>query len=141
MYSLVAHGYDVLLPFGENTRYDLAIDSGATLKRIQCKTGRLRNGVIIFATASTYAHHPNPKIQRRGYENEIDYFGVYCPTNGGVYLVPISDVPSATSAVLRIEPTRNRQARGVRFAKKYEIARLETLLRRSFPGLMSRTAT
>jgi hypothetical protein len=128
MHSLVAHDA-VLLPFGENTRYDLVIDTGATFERIQCKTGRLKSGVVIFATASTYAHHPNPKIHRRGYENEIEYFGVYYPTNGGVYLVPISDVSTTTSAILRIEPTRNRQSRGVRFANRYEIARVETRLR------------
>jgi hypothetical protein len=34
-------GYDVLMPFGENTRYDLVIDDGRDLKRIRCKTGRL----------------------------------------------------------------------------------------------------
>jgi hypothetical protein len=50
MAALQACGYAVLMPFGENTRYDLVIDSGARLSRVQCKTGRLRNGSVIFNT-------------------------------------------------------------------------------------------
>ena len=42
MIALQSAGYTVLLPFGENTRYDLVIDDGARLARVQCKTGRLR---------------------------------------------------------------------------------------------------
>ena len=37
-------GYGVLMPFGENTRYDLVIDRCGSLSRVQCKTGRLRDG-------------------------------------------------------------------------------------------------
>lgn len=50
-------GFDVLTPFGENTRYDLVLDDGEHLTRVQCKTGRLRNGAVIFAvcTASTWS--------------------------------------------------------------------------------------
>jgi PD-(D/E)XK endonuclease len=35
MLALQEVGYEVLLPFGENTRYDLVIDDGMTLKRVQ----------------------------------------------------------------------------------------------------------
>jgi hypothetical protein len=46
MLALRVAGYAVLMPFGENTRYDLVIDDGETFSRIQCKTGRLRDGVV-----------------------------------------------------------------------------------------------
>jgi hypothetical protein len=39
-------GLDVLVPFCENTRYDLVIDDGKCLARVQCKTGRLRGGAV-----------------------------------------------------------------------------------------------
>ena len=48
-------GFAISVPFGENTRYDLVIDDGVRLLRVQCKTGRLRNGSIFFATCSTSA--------------------------------------------------------------------------------------
>jgi hypothetical protein len=44
MLALHEAGHELLVPFGENTRYDLAIDDGSRLARVQCKTGRLRQG-------------------------------------------------------------------------------------------------
>ena len=42
MQALQTTGYAVSVPFGENVRYDLVIHDGETLRRVQCKTGRLR---------------------------------------------------------------------------------------------------
>ena len=36
MLALRETGYGVLVPFGENTRYDLVIDDGRALRRVQC---------------------------------------------------------------------------------------------------------
>jgi hypothetical protein len=120
--GLRAAGYGVLVPFGENTRYDLVVDDGERLFRVQCKTGRLRDGAIRFPTCSSYAHHPNPKIRKRSYAGEVDYFGVHCRETGCVYLVPIDDVPTRTSAALRVEPPRNSQRQGIRDAVRYRVA-------------------
>ncbi|MGH3072875.1 MAG: group I intron-associated PD-(D/E)XK endonuclease [Gaiellaceae bacterium] len=122
MLGLRQAGYALLVPFGENTRYDLVVDDGNQLARFQCKTGRLREGAIRFAACSTYAHHPNPTALRRDYKGEVDFFGVYCPETGGVYLVPIGDANVRRQGNLRVTPSRNGQAKGVRFAARYEIA-------------------
>jgi PD-(D/E)XK nuclease superfamily protein len=121
MLGLQRMGYTILVPFGENTRYDLVIDDGRDLARVQCKTGRLRNGSVLFATCSTYGHHPNPAEVRRPYSGQIDYFGVHCLDTGGVYLIPIQDVPNRREVALRVEPTRNGQSKRVRRAADYEI--------------------
>jgi hypothetical protein len=122
MLALQEVGYEVLLPFGENTRYDLVIDDGMTLRRVQCKTGRLRQGAIRFAARSSYAHHPNPRMVVRDYLGQIDYFGIYCPETGGVYLVPIEDAQVRATGSLRLAPARNGQRRRIRYASDYEIA-------------------
>jgi hypothetical protein len=114
----------VLVPFGENTRYDLVIDDGTRFARIQCKTGRLRQGAIRFNTCSTYGHHQRPGNARRGYHGEIDYFAVFCPDNDGVYLVPIAELHVKTEGALRVEPSRNSQRRNVRLAADYEVGRV-----------------
>lgn len=44
-------GYAVLVPWG-SARYDLALDMGDKFIRVQCKTGRLRKGCIVFSTVS-----------------------------------------------------------------------------------------
>ena len=121
MLALYEAGYELLVPFGENTRYDLVIDDGVRLARVQCKTGRLRNGSILFNSCSSYAHHSNPRVVKRDYQGQIDYFAVFSPETRQTYLVPIADVPTRYSAGLRIDPPRNNQRVGVRFAVDYEI--------------------
>jgi hypothetical protein len=122
MLALHEAGYDLLVPFGENTRYDLVIDDGDCLARVQCKTGRLRNGAVTFNTCSSYAHHPNPRVLKRVYQGEIDYFAVFCPETRRSYLIPIADVPLRRQARLRVHPARNNQRLGIRLAEDYVIA-------------------
>lgn len=125
MLALMDAGYEVSVPFGENTRYDLVIDRHGVLSRVQCKTGRLRGGTIRFATASTYGHLPSPREVRRAYVGEIDHFGVFCPETGGVYLIPIDDVQTRASAYLRVLPPRNQQRRLIRYASDFQIGTVD----------------
>jgi hypothetical protein len=125
MLALREAGYVVSVPFGENTRYDLLIDDGARIARVQCKSGQLVSGVVRFKTASSYAHHRAPRTARRHYHGEIDYFAVYCRDNCGVYLVPIDDVPTTCEARLRVDPPRNRQRKRIRNAASYQLTVVE----------------
>jgi hypothetical protein len=127
MLALEDAGIPFLVPFGENTRYDLVLELGTELARVQCKTGRLRNGAILFATCSCYGHHRNPATARRDYAGEVDYFAVYCPQTTGVYLIPISDLPVRVQGALRVTPPRNNQRRNIRFAADYEIAKVSVV--------------
>jgi PD-(D/E)XK endonuclease len=125
MLALRMAGLTVLVPFGENTRYDLVFDDGGRFARVQCKTGRFRAGAVVFKTASSYAHHRSARVTRRGYHGECDYFGVYCPETGGVYLIPIADVPR-TDGRLRVDPAINGQQKGIHPAEDYEFVRLHS---------------
>jgi hypothetical protein len=49
---LIQGGDSVSLPFGNNQRYDMVIDREGRLVKAQCKTGRLRNGVVLFNACS-----------------------------------------------------------------------------------------
>jgi hypothetical protein len=126
---LASAGYPVLVPFGENTRYDLVIDEGSRLARVQVKTGRLRLGGVRFAVCSAYGHHRDPANARRSYHGQVDYFAVFCPETCGVYLIPIEDIKVNVHCTLRVTPARNNQHAGVRLAANYEIGRVsvETL--------------
>jgi PD-(D/E)XK endonuclease len=48
--QLVRQGYRVLLPFGVNQRYDMVLDNDGRLLKVQCKTGRLKEGAIRFSS-------------------------------------------------------------------------------------------
>ena len=114
---------EVLVPFGENSRYDLVLERDSVFTRIQCKTGRLRNGSIWFPTCSTTFHNSRPggaKPYISDYRGSADVFGIYCPELDKVYLVPVDDVGTRDGCI-RVEPTRNNQARKIRWAGQYEL--------------------
>lgn len=46
--AFVAAGYLVSVPFGSEHKYDVVVDDSTRLFRVQCKTGRIKNGVLIF---------------------------------------------------------------------------------------------
>ncbi len=122
MARLLEVGYSVLMPFGDNRRYDLVIeDADGHFWRIQCKTGWMDEGksVVIFATASSYNHTMKNKGWKN-YKGQCEYFAVYCPENKGMYLVPVDQV-GVTQAILRLAPTANNQGKNVRWAKDYEL--------------------
>jgi hypothetical protein len=136
MLALRGLGLAVLVPFGENTRYDLVIDDGEAFSRVQCKTGRLRGGAVRWSMCSNYAHHPNPRVRQRDYHGEVDYFGVYCPETEGVYLIPISDLPIRRQGTLRVEAPSNGQQKFIRYAHLYEIGQVR-LASKEEPGATS----
>jgi hypothetical protein len=116
--ELVKRGYRVLTPFGTNHRYDFVLDLGDRFVRIQCKTGRLRRGVVEFQARSIQSNTRGS--HERSYLEDIDLFAVYCPDTERVYAVPIEDSTSTVGS-LRLDPTVNGQARRVRWAADYEL--------------------
>jgi hypothetical protein len=120
MVALQSAGYSILEPFGENTRFDLVVDDGHRLLKLQCKSGRLRRGTVEFNACSHYGHHRNPTQVRRSYAGEIDAFGVYCHDTGGVYVVPV-DVCGNVHVSLRVQPPANNQAIGIKWAADFEL--------------------
>ena len=73
--ALLQAGHRPLLPFGDGHPYDLAFDQNGELRRVQCKTGRMINGAVYFPTSIWCRDN-----RWRPYRNDVDYFGVYCPT-------------------------------------------------------------
>jgi len=112
--ALVARGFDVSIPFGGGQPYDLIVDLGGTsLLRVQCKMGWAGGGCVRFNARSTdHGHGP------RSYRGLADIFGVYFPPSRSIFLVPIVAVAEFEGR-LRLEPTRNNQRRGIRFAADY----------------------
>jgi|SRR6478752_1089222 len=115
--KLLSLGYIVLMPFGNNQRYDMVVDKGNGFLKIQCKTGRKINGCINFNSCSTNGFTGKSK----NYRGQIDYFIVYCPENNEFYEIPVSDV-GIKIGVLRIEePKRTTKGCKIRWAKEYKI--------------------
>jgi len=118
--ALTRAGYRVLQPLSSASRYDLAIDNeNGTLTRIQCKTGVLRDGRIVFRVYSVSGH----KSAGKPYQGQVDAFGVYCDGTRRTYLVPLAVVPEHRVMVcLRVWPSKNGQRVGVHMADDFLIA-------------------
>jgi hypothetical protein len=116
--SLIRAGYTVALPFGV-ARYDLVVEMPDGFKRVQCKTGRLREGAVRFSTASLGSVRKPGKFTKSPYIGQADFFGVYCPDTDAVYLVPVG--PARAVMALRVSPSRNSQVSGVHWARDYEL--------------------
>jgi PD-(D/E)XK endonuclease len=116
--ELVKRGHRVLVPFGVNHRYDFVLDMGDRFLRVQCKTGRLRKGRILFNTESIRSN--TKETLRRGYRGEADLFLVYCPETERVYALSIDEL-ALSEGSLRVEPTTNGQKRGIRWAADHEL--------------------
>jgi PD-(D/E)XK endonuclease len=117
--ALAERDFAVLVPFGEGHPYDLVVHlAGTCFARVQCKTGQVKNGCLVFNSRST--------DHGRGagtYLGLADLFGVYCPSTDAVYLVPVEAVPTSKS-YLRIEAPRNNQEKRIRYAADYDLDRL-----------------
>ena len=109
-------GFIVSLPFGGGAPYDLMVDTGRRILKVQVKTGRLRNGCILFPTQRFSGHTGKGRSYSPG---EIDIFAVYCPDNERIYILPLGNYP--TDGRLRCSGTKNNQQRKIRWAKDFEL--------------------
>ena len=110
-------GYAFLIPSGFNHRYDAVLDVGEMIK-VQIKTARPLRGSIVFNTVSVRSN--TRSVLKRGYAEEADIFIAYCPQIDRAFALPVIDAPSR-AASLRLDPTENNQATGIRWAADHEL--------------------
>jgi len=88
--ELVSSGYSVSIPFGDNDKYDLVVDDGSDLYRVQCKTAwRNKPETIRFNTHSQTTR--DGEYHERTYHGEIDAFLVGHPETGTTYWIDVED--------------------------------------------------
>jgi hypothetical protein len=99
-------GFDVSVPFGDNTRYDLVLDVKDTLLRVQVKTGNDKRGVIKFRTNSVVKKSGNQQ-ETESYDGDADVFAVYCQDTNEIYWIPVDEAPN-NKMTLRYEEPKHR---------------------------------
>ena len=118
----------VLRPWTEGGRYDLGIDLGKQLLRVQCKWAS-RQGDVLTARCATCRHTPRGYLRTTYAASEVDAIGLYAPSTNHRYLVPIDEVEGLAVVRLRVAHTRNNQALRIRWARDFEFG---TSLRRNW---------
>jgi PD-(D/E)XK endonuclease len=109
-----------LRPLCEGGRYDLAVDIGVALLRIQCKWAS-RRGNALTARCSTSRHTPSGYRLSTYRAEEIDAIAAYAPDTDSCYLIPVCEAEGHKAPSLRLAPTRNNQAERVRWARGHEL--------------------
>jgi PD-(D/E)XK endonuclease len=117
--AAVELGYVVLRPLVEGRRYDLIIDSGPDLWRVQCKWA-VRKGAIIIVHTRTSRHTPHGYVRTTYSATQIDGFGVYCHELDRCYFLPINDVGGRGMVHLRLARAANNQEVAIMYAADYE---------------------
>ncbi len=113
-------GLGVLHPLTEHGRYDLVLDLGGRLVRMQCKWGRIVDDQLIAVGLKTSRHTPSGYLRTCYDASEVDAVAVYCGDNDTCYLLPIALVEGRSSIHLRLQPPRNGQRASLHFAAHYE---------------------
>lgn len=112
--ELKRRGVPVSRPVGDNERYDLVAESAERLWRLQVKPGNLSDGVVRFRG---FSQHTNAEGNTyKPYDDDIDYFLVYCHELETVYLVPEELVGHKMQ--LRVEEPNQRDRR-INWAEEY----------------------
>ena len=103
----------------DDERYDLILDLGAELLRVQCKWA-VRQGDVVIVRCRRCRRGRNGLIHRGYLPGEIDAIAAYCGELETCYLLPTDMSVNRTAVQLRLEPTRNQQRAGVNWARDYE---------------------
>jgi hypothetical protein len=127
MHECAQLGVPVLRPL-DDQRYDLVLDLGTEVLRVQCKWAA-RVGDVVAIRTRTSRRGPKGHIHRSYGPAEIDAIVGFCSATGRCYLLPHELSVDRAMVLLRLEPTKNNQAAGIRWARDYEFgARLNLLL-------------
>jgi hypothetical protein len=126
--AAVRLGLDVYRPVGEGGRYDLILDLGPRLLRVQCKWAARYGPVVIVRCYSSRRSAGGKLVTRRYTTEEVDAFAAYSLDHDRCFLLPPELWADRRHVQLRLAPTLNNQARGVNRADDFDFAaRLESL--------------
>lgn len=115
-------GLSVLKPLTEHERYDLVLEIGGRLLRVQCKWGSCQGDVIYVRLKSSY-HSPTRGYVMATYDRtEVDAVAVYCGDLDRCYFLPIDLVAGRGVVSLRLKETRNNQRAALNWATEYEFS-------------------
>lgn len=124
-------GFNVSVPFGNGCAYDLIVDTGRRLVKIQVKTGWPCQGCLLFK-GQRRVRDTGYNGMRRYEMGEVDFFAVHFPPAGSIYVVPF-EVMGAHGR-LRLTPVLNGQRKHIRWAADFTWEKHLEQLRREEAG-------
>lgn len=114
-------GIQVSRPLLEHGRYDLVMEIGSRLLRVQCKWAQ-RQGAVVLVRLASNRFTPSGYVRTLYLDTEIDAVAAYCGELDRCYLLPAEIVTDKSAIQLRLTPPRNEQRAGIRWAADYELS-------------------
>ena len=119
-------GIQVCRPLFEHGRYDLVLEIGGQLLRVQCKWASC-DGDVMSVRFGTSRRGPNGFIRTKYGIDEIDAVAAYCPDTDECYLIPMSVVGVRAQLSLRLAPPRNSQRASIHYAADFRLGAVAQL--------------
>jgi hypothetical protein len=91
MAAAASHGYRVLKPWGDSLEYDVAIEHGGEITRVQVKSSTVRNGTGYFCQLRR-----NYLVEEPYSLDEVDLFATYVIPVKTWYLIPAAVILKPT---------------------------------------------
>lgn len=107
--EFIKYGCMVSFPFGDNARYDLIVDDGNSLKKVQVKYANSKskeNSWRCFCVSSKN-HTTNKKLDK--YKNDVDIMAFYLPEIDKCIMFNIDEIGDKASLHVREEAPLNNQ--------------------------------
>jgi PD-(D/E)XK endonuclease len=114
-------GIDVYRPLHEGGRYDLILDVGGRLIRVQCKWAPRHGDVVVVRCYSTRRNR-NGLLRRIYVEGEVDGYAAYCQEIDRCFFLPYENFVRRTQIHLRLDRTNNNQKLGINWADDFDFA-------------------
>lgn len=116
--DLLRRGYHVSLPLSEDMKYDLVLDKGGRLLRVQCKGTRRVDGALRVKCKLTSTWYSQTRSGYKYTADDIDLLAVADIDSGCVYYIPAPELGEGRNVMhLRVDAARNGQSGNIRWAK------------------------
>lgn len=89
-------GYHVSIPM-EGAAYDLIVDTGSALLRVQVKYVEPKNGILLVRL-------------RESTSEKVDYFAVYNCSDQKIYWIPFNKITNELSMALRVDESKQKRS-------------------------------
>lgn len=122
--NFLRKGWSVSKPIGDNQRFDLIVDSGDNvLRKVQVKTAYQQNGKLKISARSAGYTITEGKVKSfaKVYNGQVDLIAAYCWENDKIYIIDLDKSAKNYEFILRVDPSKNKQRKTVRWAKDYDL--------------------
>ena len=118
--DLAKRGWDIAVPWGENSDFDLIASKGSRLERVQVKYDGLNPDVVFVRCQSHSLTNGRVRQTKRYTAETIEWIAVYHQPSDRCFYVPARELGAGRKVLhLRLSRPRNNQRSGIRSAEDY----------------------